>query len=99
MGNPQMQHNALVLKMMVLTAALFITGCSNTQGANIIDDSVAMGILGPDQSRDNTQQSKFYLGAGDALGRDIFSNYVAYVRANPSKRPHYAIVETNSDLP
>ena len=95
-----MKRNTLALELLVLTAALLITGCSTTQGASIIDDSVAMGILGPDESRDNTQQrSKFYLGAGDALGRDIFSNYVAYVRANPSKRPHYAIVETNSDLP
>ncbi|MCH8824615.1 MAG: hypothetical protein IH984_14030 [Planctomycetes bacterium] len=94
-----MKRNTLVLEMLVLTAAMLITGCSTTQGANIIDDSVAMGILSPDQSRDNTQRSKFYLGAGDALGRDIFFNYVAYVRANPSKRPHYAIVETNSDMP
>ena len=94
-----MKRKTLVLEMLVLTAAMLITGCSTTQGANIINDSVAMGILGPDQSRDNTHRSKFYLGAGDALGRDIFFNYVAYVRANPSKRPHYAIVETNSDMP
>ena len=94
-----MKIKTLLLEMLVLTAALLITGCSTTQGANIIDDTVAMAILGPDQSRDNTQRTEFYLGAGDALGRDIFFNYVAYVRANPSKRPHYAIVETNSDLP
>ena len=94
-----MKIKTLLLEMLVLTAALLITGCSTTQGANIIDDTVAMALLGPDQSRDNTQRTEFYLGAGDALGRDIFFNYVAYVRANPSKRPHYAIVETNSDLP
>lgn len=94
-----MKRNALMLEILVLTAAMFITGCSTTQGAYIIDDTVAMGILGPDQSSDNTKQSKFYLGAGDALGHDIFFNYVAYVRSNPSKRPHYAIVETDSDMP
>ena len=94
-----MKRNAIVVKMLVLTTALLITGCSTTQGASIIDDHVAMAMLGNDQSRDNTQRSVFYLGAGDALGRDIFVNYVAYVRANPSRRPHYATVETDSDLP
>lgn len=94
-----MKRNALVVKMLVLTTVLLITGCSATQGTSIIDDTVAMSMLGNDQSRDNTQRPVFYLGAGDALGRDIFVNYVAYVRANPSRRPHYAIVETDSDLP
>ncbi len=94
-----MKRNALVLAMVVLTAALSITGCTTTEGASIIDDTVALAILGPDQSRDHTQRSEFYLGAGDALGRDIFFNYVAFVRANPSRRPHYATVETGSDLP
>ena len=95
-----MKPNALVRAMLVLTATLLITGCSiTTEGASIIDDTVALAILGPDQSRDHTQRSEFYLGAGDALGRDIFFNYVAYVRANPSRRPHYATVETGSDLP
>ena len=94
-----MKRNELVLAMPVLTAALLITGCSTTQGAGIIDDTVALAILGPDESRDPTQRSEFYLGAGDALGRDIFYNYVAFVRANPSWRPHYATVETDSDRP
>ena len=94
-----MKHNTLVLEMLVLTMALFIAGCSTTQGANIIDDTIALAILGPVQSQVQTQQSTFHLGAGDALGRDIFVNYVTYVRANPSQRPHYATVETDSDLP
>ena len=94
-----MKRNALVLAMPVLTAAMLITGCSSTQGASIIDDTVALAMLGPDQSPDHIQRSEFYLGAGDALGRDIFFNYVAFVRANPSRRPHYATVETGSDLP
>lgn len=94
-----MKRNALVLAMPVLTAAVLITGCSSTQGASIIDDTVALAMLGPDQSRDHTERSEFHLGAGDALGRDIFFNYVAFVRANPSRRPHYATVETGSDLP
>lgn len=94
-----MKRNALVLAMPVLTAAALITGCSTTQGASIIDDTVALAMLGPDQSRNHTERSEFHLGAGDALGRDIFFNYVAFVRANPSRRPHYATVETGSDLP
>lgn len=94
-----MKPNALVHATLVLTAALLVTGCSATQGASIIDDTVALAILGPDQSPDHTQRSEFHLGAGDALGRDIFFNYVAFVRANPSRRPHYATVETGSDLP
>jgi len=94
-----MKRNVLMIEMLVLTAAMLITGCSTTQGARIIDETVALALLGPDQSRDHIQRSEFYLGAGDALGRDIFFNYVAFVRANPSKRPHYATVETDSDLP
>ncbi len=94
-----MKCDALVFAMPVLTAALLITGCSTTQGASIIDDTVALATLGPDQSRDHAQRSEFHLGAGDALGRDIFYNYVAFVRANPSWRPHYATVETGSDRP
>lgn len=35
----------------------------------------------------------FRLGAGDALGRSIFSNYVAYVRANRLDGARYATGE------
>ena len=88
-----MKRNTQMLEMLVLIAALLITGCSTSQGTNIIDDTVAMTNLGPVQSLNHTKQSEFHLGAGDSLGRAIYFNYVAYVRANPSRRPHYDAVE------
>ena len=75
-----------LITTVALTASATLVGCSNTQSANTAapctlctqSTVVAYGDLGPaDASADGT----FYLGAGDALGQEIFTYYVASLRA------------------
>ncbi|MBT8486762.1 MAG: hypothetical protein KJO43_14370, partial [Phycisphaerae bacterium] len=62
-------------------AALALAGCSSTATSERgVDHSVAWGELGP-PAHAAPQSDVFYLGAGDALGQEIFATYVASLRS------------------
>ena len=76
-------------------AGLSLTACSTAPATAIErggETSVSLGELGP-ASTHSERNDVFYLGAGDELGRKIFTRYVASLRANE----HYATGE--SDFP
>jgi hypothetical protein len=58
-----------------------IAGCSDTHqhAARMSSDSFALGTLGP--ATGPREPGVFALGAGDALGQAVFTNYVYVVQA------------------
>ncbi len=92
-----MKRNALILLVLVL-GVLVTSGCSAPQGASLVDETVSLAVFGPAESQADARPNMFYLGAGDPLGYEIFVNYVAFVRANQGRLPHYANVEPGPDL-
>jgi hypothetical protein len=75
-------------------AALGLGGCSAPQEATDAGQpSVALGAFAPAVAAPETAPGAYPLGAGDALGREVFRYYVACLRAYE----HYATGE--SDFP
>ncbi len=87
-----MKRNALILLVLVL-GVLVTSGCSAPQGASLVEETVSMAVFGLGESQADARPNMFYLGAGDPLGYEIFVNYVAFVRANHGRLPHYANVK------
>ncbi|MCH8164263.1 MAG: hypothetical protein IH889_01505 [Planctomycetes bacterium] len=87
-----MKRNTLILLVLVL-GVLVTAGCSAPQGASLVEETVSMAVFGPGESQTDARPNMFYLGAGDPLGYEIFVNYVAFVRANHGRLPHYANVK------
>ncbi len=74
----------LTLSLGLVSSALGLAGCSATGGpvaghAPGVVGGVALGALGPSAS-DPAKDGVFFLGAGDALGQEIFTYYVASLR-------------------
>jgi hypothetical protein len=82
--------SASVIAGLVLT----LGGCTSSQSRVEVWTSteVALALLGPDEERHSHDEGEFRLGAGDNLGRAVYHNYVAIVRANPDMQ--YASGET-----
>ena len=87
-----MKRNALILLVLIL-GVLVTAGCSAPQGASLVEETVSMAVFGLGESQADARPNMFYLGAGDPLGYEIFVNYVAFVRANHGRLPHYANVK------
>ncbi len=87
-----MKRNALILLVLIL-GVLVTSGCSAPQGASLVEETVSMAVFGLGESQADARPNMFYLGAGDPLGYEIFVNYVAFVRANHGRLPHYANVK------
>ncbi len=87
-----MKRNGLILLVLVL-GVLVTSGCSAPQGASLVDETVSLAVFGLGESQADARPNTFYLGAGDPLGYEIFVNYVAFVRANQGRLPHYANVK------
>jgi hypothetical protein len=74
--------------LLIGTATLAATGCSSPQPSDRAAVSfdaapvVALGDLGV--SAESPARGGFFLGAGDALGQEIFVQYVASLRAAES---------------
>jgi hypothetical protein len=58
-----------------------LVGCSTHQTTNPTAEAVAIGSLGPDVTARASSNDIFFLGAGDELGREVFTYYVATLRA------------------
>ena len=62
-------------------AALLLAGCqAQPVAVTHSDDVVALGGVGPGWTEQPAFDGGFRLGAGDALGREIFAFYVASLR-------------------
>ncbi|MDY7109457.1 MAG: hypothetical protein SYC29_12545 [Planctomycetota bacterium] len=65
-------------------ALLSLVGCQSPSAvAAEMNDSLALGVLGPALSEPApvVYDGVFRLGAGDALGEEVFAYYVASLRA------------------
>ncbi len=75
----------------LIASAAALTGCSSQQMVNAEPEMIALADLGPLPAVTATVEPAypepiFLLGAGDTLGREMFSYYVACLYANQ----HYA---------
>ena len=83
----------------MLTAGLVVAlgGCTSSQSrlaAWETDREVALTVISGDEAQQSVDAGEFRLGAGDTLGRAVYHNYVAVVRANSDT--HFASGETSS---
>lgn len=81
----------------ILAGGGFLNGCAShdTHTAMIESDEVMLGLLGPvafeaDPTADDApatpaNQLVFQFGAGDSLGRSLFSTYVVAMRAQKQR--------------
>lgn len=68
--------------LMLGAATLLLAGCQSQPLATAeTDDAVALGMVGPGAVESPAFDGFFRLGAGDALGQEIFAFYVASLRA------------------
>lgn len=77
--------NRTSTRLALLSSFLLLAGCATSASSH---RPIALGALGPAAQPAIGQAAGFRLGAGDALGEQIFTRYVAYVRANRGE--HYA---------
>lgn len=74
-----------------LLAALGVGGCAST-GPSVDPAIVSYGQLGPAWAAEAPATEVFYLGAGDALGQELFTTYVASIR-QAERESYYANVD------
>jgi hypothetical protein len=67
--------------LVLLGGSCLLGGCSAQPTACSSCDDVAIGALGPSVTARASNNDIFFLGAGDALGREVFTYYVATLRA------------------
>lgn len=65
----------------LLGVASCLAGCSAQPTASAPDGTVSIGTLGPGVTARASNNDIFFLGAGDPLGREVFTYYVATLRA------------------
>jgi hypothetical protein len=70
-----------MIGLILVSGLCTIAGCNSQRTANAPAASVAIGSLGPDVTARASNNDIFFLGAGDALGREVFTYYVATLRA------------------
>jgi hypothetical protein len=67
--------------LILVGGACVLTGCSTSRTASARSDNVAIGAMGPAVTARASNNDIFFLGAGDALGLEVFTYYVATLRA------------------
>lgn len=72
-----------------LTAVAMAGGCAS-HDSRASGDFASLAALGPATGSGRGDQDTYLLGAGDALGRAVFANYIAHVRANGEQVEAYA---------
>ena len=70
----------------VIAVMTLIGGCASHTSRSS-NEFAALTMLRPLTDSDAGDQETYFLGAGDALGRAVFANYVAYVRENGAYDP------------
>lgn len=85
----------MICSCLALLATTLLTGCGTTQHTSrTCISTVALADLGPVAADGSAQSREFSLGAGDALGAAIFTNYITIVRASsPTIDAAYANAE------
>ncbi len=78
-------------------AAVVAAGCAARPTLSVANDEVYLAELGPSIMVDLPQAQTFRLGAGDALGQGIFTQYVIAVRAGQPEAPRYAAGEAGDE--
>jgi hypothetical protein len=68
----------MMLGLGALGLTLGLTGCKAQQTAQLESHSVSLGAMAAAENSDDL----YRLGAGDAIGREVFTYYVACLRAN-----------------
>jgi hypothetical protein len=77
--SPTLCHVVLVAATAFTGTAMM--GCSTAPAAPALDGAVAFGALGPAAPEQTATEHVFFLGAGDAIGREVFTHYVASLEA------------------
>ena len=78
-------------------AAVVVGGCAARPTLSVANDEVYLAELGPSITVEFPPAETFRLGAGDALGQGIFTQYVVAVRAGQPEAPRYAAGEAGDE--
>lgn len=79
--------------------AVLAAGCTARSPLSVASDEVYLAELGPSIMIEAPQAETFRLGAGDALGQGLFTQYVVAVRAAQPEVPQHAVAEGDGAEP
>ena len=83
------------MKLLACSAVLVLCGCQS-ESTSTLNNQVSLGQMNSSEDANYYSGSGvFYLGAGDALGQEIFVNYLAQL--NLESDEYYATVESDSE--
>jgi len=74
------------LIVLFLGVGLAGSGCASLSEEVTYDGSFALARVEPTQPAEPATSGEFHLGAGDALGLQVFTRYVAIVRASGARQ-------------
>ena len=73
-----------------------LSGCSSSSSVDA-NDAVALAVLGPSITTVDQYPGQYALGAGDSLGRAMFTNYLVVARREQKLPPAVMVTVPTSD--